>query len=593
MKLFANRTVSVTPFLIATFGSVLAIAIIIEVRIALITAEGNTSELLRDKAEVTLSGIESRVHAILKPVAAQGLAITRMARADDNVGDDSTQAFAYGTLSASPQVQSMTIIVVDGATFEYSRSSDGIQSSEHPYTQRDKQILALAQRRGYAFWDEPRNVNGEVVIEHVSPAIAPSGQLLGVLVQRVAASTISRSLVRVVESEQRETPFVLVGPTEVLAHPLLIAGNLNVPESDNRMPKLADIGDAILESIWSANELPVLTLKPTKGVDIKGRRFGGKPYLFIFRTIDDYGSTPWTVGAYLDGDSTEKQVERIAFTVISGAILLIVSVFVAFLIGRRAAAPAVRLAAAAELVRQGRLDEIERLPATRLREFNHASQSFNQMVEGIKERDVIRDLFGKFVPERVATAMLRSPDGMLPQSTEATILFVDIASFTPLAERVGPQDLVSILNEYFSALVDVIESHDGIVTQFQGDAILAVFNVPQLVPEHAAQAVSAARKIQQTVANNTFKGERMSCRIGIATGPIIAGNVGALGRLNYTVHGDAVNLAARLEQLCKTHGTHLLIAGSTVSCITDLDFEPVAYITARGQSNSIMTYTIN
>ena len=84
-----------------------------------------------------------------------------------------------------------------------------------------------------------------------------------------------------------------------------------------------------------------------KGVEIKGRRFGGKPYLFVFRTIDNYGSTPWTVGAYLDGHSTEKQVGRIAFTVISGAIVLIVSVFVAFLIGRRAAAPAVRLAAAA------------------------------------------------------------------------------------------------------------------------------------------------------------------------------------------------------------------------------------------------------
>ena len=80
-------------------------------------------------------------------------------------------------------------------------------------------------------------------------------------------------------------------------------------------------------------------------MEIKGRRFGGKPYLFIFRTIDDYGVL-LTVGAYLDGHSTEKQVERIAFTVISGAIVLVVSVFVAFLIGRRAAAPAVRLAAA-------------------------------------------------------------------------------------------------------------------------------------------------------------------------------------------------------------------------------------------------------
>ena len=226
-------------------------------------------------------------------------------------------------------------------------------------------------------------------------------------------------------------------------------------------------------------------------------------------------------------------------------------------------------------------------------ELGAVAAGFNRMMTSASERAFVRETLGRFVPESVAAAVLRDRGVVRPTLREATILYTDMVGFTARCETLEPTEIVEMLNEYFSIIAKPVRDHGGVVTQFQGDAILAVFNVPQPVPEHAARAVSAARKIQQTVANNTFKGERMSCRIGIATGPIIAGNVGALGRLNYTVHGDAVNLAARLEQLCKTQGTNLLIAGSTVSCITDVDFEPVAYITARGQSNSVMTYTIN
>ena len=169
---------------------------------------------------------------------------------------------------------------------------------------------------------------------------------------------------------------------------------------------------------------------------------------------------------------------------------------------------------------------------------------------------------------------------------------MDVAGFTALAEKVGPVAIVNILNAYFAELVTIVEAHDGVVTQFQGDAILAVFNVPRPVPEHALRAVDAARAIQILVSGRTFVGHSLQCRIGIATGDVLAGNVGAPGRMNYTVHGDAVNLAARLEQLNKEHGTDILVAESTVSKIGEPGFRHIGSIDVRGRTARITVYTL-
>ena len=138
----------------------------------------------------------------------------------------------------------------------------------------------------------------------------------------------------------------------------------------------------------------------------------------------------------------------------------------------------------------------------------------------------------------------------------------------------------------------IIGAHNGIVTQFQGDGVLATFNVPVEDPNHAANAFRAAEEILACAACREYAGERVQVRIGINTGPIVAGNVGGGGRQSYTVHGDAVNLAARLEALCKTQGTPLLLSAATAKALPGAELIAVGSISVRGLSEPVAVYSM-
>ena len=178
-----------------------------------------------------------------------------------------------------------------------------------------------------------------------------------------------------------------------------------------------------------------------------------------------------------------------------------------------------------------------------------------------------RAVFGRYVPEGVAESILAGKGSVAPMQTTATILCSDIEGFTGLVERTPPVLVMDMLNAYFAAVIEPIRAHGGIVNQFMGDAMLVTFNVPVGDPGHGDQAVGAARSIQEVLAERRFAGARLRTRIGINSGPVVAGVVGAENRLHYTVLGDTVNVAARLEQLNKAHGTDILISGATVEIL--------------------------
>ncbi len=225
-------------------------------------------------------------------------------------------------------------------------------------------------------------------------------------------------------------------------------------------------------------------------------------------------------------------------------------------------------------------------------ETGHMADGFNRMVQGLRERTLIRETFGRYVPERVAAAIVSSEGKLAPTSATATILFVDIADFTQIAEHATPDQVVEILNEYFSAVVEPIEKNNGVITQFQGDALLAMFNLPMPDPDHAGAALRAGVSIHRICSQRRFAGVVLKARIGIATGRVTAGNVGSDKRLTYTVHGDAVNLAARLEQLNKQLGTHLLVDEETVRRLDEsASLEFVDEVKVRGRDSTVRVYT--
>ena len=181
--------------------------------------------------------------------------------------------------------------------------------------------------------------------------------------------------------------------------------------------------------------------------------------------------------------------------------------------------------------------------------------------------DVSNQDLARFVPAEVASLTKTTDEGVqlgFGEPREATILFLDIEGFTTLSERLDPQQLVSTLNRFYAAVAEPLTRHDGVIVQFQGDAILATFNAPRLNPDHAANAVRAALEIQALLKTRTFgDGLALRARIGINTGVVIHGLIGTPDRLGYTVIGDEVNIASRLEALNKDYGSSIIVSGET------------------------------
>ena len=239
-----------------------------------------------------------------------------------------------------------------------------------------------------------------------------------------------------------------------------------------------------------------------------------------------------------------------------------------------------------------------RLPVTSDDEVGRATAGFNQMAEGLAEREYLRDTFGKYVSESVAAAILGNTErsGRVEHNTGvATLMFTDIEGFTSLSEGVTPTDLASILNTYLGTVVPAIERHGGVVNNFIGDGLFASFNLPLPLPDHAGAAMRAAIDIERALAHARFAGGvQVRTRIGLNTGPVIGLSIGTDRRLDYTLLGDAVNVASRVEQLNKRFGTLILATESTVRAAHGaFPAKRLGETGVRGHEGDVVVYQID
>jgi adenylate cyclase len=225
-------------------------------------------------------------------------------------------------------------------------------------------------------------------------------------------------------------------------------------------------------------------------------------------------------------------------------------------------------------------------------------RNLNLLTYAVREGMANEDL-ARFVPAEVASLTKTSDEGVhlgFGEPREATILFLDIEGFTTLSERLEPQRLVHTLNRFYAAVAKPLTRHDGVIVQFQGDAVLATFNAPRLNPDHAANAIRAALEIQALLKTTTFGegGLRLRARIGINTGIVIHGLIGTPDRLGYTVIGDEVNIAARLEALNKDYHCSIIISGETMSRTQPDAFKCVLLdeTMVRGRTKSTQIYKV-
>jgi class 3 adenylate cyclase len=216
-----------------------------------------------------------------------------------------------------------------------------------------------------------------------------------------------------------------------------------------------------------------------------------------------------------------------------------------------------------------------------------------RQVEAERERTVIAETFGQYVPEAVAKQLIADAGSLAPQEREATVLITDIEGFTTTAEAMAPPELLAMLDEYFDVLGQIIVAQGGVVNQFHGDSLIATFNVPAANDDHAAAAIRAGLAIDQAVRTTKFRGQTLKTRIGLNTGSVVSGSVGSRGRRSYTVYGDAVNEAARIEAMNKEFGTTLLVSGTTAASAGDhFRYEPLGSMTMRGKSEATALFGV-
>jgi len=219
------------------------------------------------------------------------------------------------------------------------------------------------------------------------------------------------------------------------------------------------------------------------------------------------------------------------------------------------------------------------------------------LVESIIETTIADDL-SHFVPRPVADSLAIAPEE--PQSgharlTVATIMFIDIEGFTTLSEHLEPDEVIATLNRFFGIVETEIERYNGIINQFQGDAVLVSFESGTSDHTPAECAVLSALNIQTRLKDSTFiNNVRLKCRVGINTGHVVNGYIGSSSRLIYTVHSDAVNIAARLEQQNKVFGTYILVTEATKKeCRPKLaHFDMKGLIALKGRSRCVQVYSV-
>jgi len=216
----------------------------------------------------------------------------------------------------------------------------------------------------------------------------------------------------------------------------------------------------------------------------------------------------------------------------------------------------------------GKGDLEQKVEMKRKDELGELGNTFNEMIKGLKDRDFIKDTFGRYVSKQVAEAILNGRLELGGERKRATVLISDIRNFTAISEKFPPEEVVDFLNEYFSEMVSVVTKYEGTLDKFIGDALLAVFGAPITHPDDAKRAVFAALEMQEKLKEfnkKRVKKGKNEIRIGVAvhTGNLVAGNIGSEVRMEYTVIGDTVNLTSRLEPLNKQFGTQILISEST------------------------------
>jgi class 3 adenylate cyclase len=587
----------VTLLILLAVGSVLWVT--------LTSATRNTFELLGERASATLDVLEAKVDGQLVSVTV-GVEDFAKQFADGrlNITDRRSNVFHSfaGFLSAHPQVTAMLYVGVDQNSIVVTRSEGfPIEVPSTPGSQeRRKFALESTAQSGKPLWAPPIWVSdvGQPVVTYIAP-VKRGDELLGVVIAPVVLTRVSEFLLDL-ETEGNLSAFIVHNHDRVLAHPRMKEGDFVTTSSiaENPLPRIEDVPEPAFKLLAGGGEEATQIL--TYVANVTDAHLDDDTVI-ITRDTNKFGPSVWTLGVTLQRAIVGQEVQRLLNTAFVGMGILVFAVLLGFVFARHLNQQIGRLVtAAAALTRLG-VATAPNVPDSRITELSEAARAFNRMIAALR-------LFEVYVPKQVVLRMMQG--GKAVDATEErvlTIMFTDIRGFSTIAEHMDGGEIAGFLNEHFDMLAGPIEAEGGTVDKYIGDAIMAFWGAPERMPDHAARALRAAADIQRLVqADNKRRldtGEpKLAIRIGIHTGAVVVGNIGSQNQINYTIVGDPMNIASRIDSLAKELATDedciVLVSGdacehANIQADASFDLSPLGEREIRGREGTVKIFRLD
>ena len=586
------------------FSVVLALIVLVSVGtillISTVTARVGLVQDLAEDFDFVIATIDDRVSDHLSSVEAQ-LAFLDDLIADDPtiLDDDQRLALTLRTsIAAAPQVTAIALVRPDTSSVRFESGEGRVFTDDLTERADVRRTLGDAERRGPQGapmgWSEPLfspNIGRTIIVRR--EAIWIDGAFVGLLLAGVDLFALSRYAADV-SSTIGQTIFILHGRDRIIAHPGLIEGKVDL-SLDRPLASIDEMGDPRLESMWREDRRPVISQARMQRSEGHYFRADGEWQVFVYAETDAYGSTPWLIGFHFDTSTEGTEVRRFWVVLAIGLCLLVVFTGLGVWFGRRLSRPFQVLTDNASALQRLDFDTLKPMGGSRIVELDRTASAFDAMVRGLR-------VFERYVPRRVVERIIgEGKSGIEPDERAVTVLFIDIAGFSQIAESMSPQQTAALLNDHFQRIGAAIEAQAGTIDKYVGDGLLAFWGAPDRQDDHACRACRAALAIRDSIeAENRSRSAESSisirARIGIHTGSAIVGDIGASSRINYTVIGDAVNIASRVESEGRHHmrgDVTILITEDTLEAARpDFSTETIGPTQLRGRSQPIVLHLL-
>ncbi|MBP6819072.1 MAG: adenylate/guanylate cyclase domain-containing protein [Ferrovibrio sp.] len=584
--------------------------------IAMLSGRANTVELLRDRNQRIIERSMERIRGKLEPVRQHleglrdriehgGLSIDDPKRVGDYLTamlDGVPQLDAVGVvkkdLSATraARIKGRVYVLQDSllgvpGTAERMRSGEQIVDALRAKGETTKLLLW-----GDLIWEQELR---QALVNLRAPLLV-NNEFVGGMAALVSLGSLSKALKDDAEGHNwldgEGQSFILYDDNYVLAHASLVTDEYYL-SYEKPLPFLEEVHDPVLHRIWSGRKDSLLARSMMRDQDAHLVEAEGRTWIFLYQKLEGYGERPWLVGRYFPFDEIENEVKRLQFAGAIGGVTLILSLLIAWRLGRIIGQPVRELAAAAHRLQALDFDG-PLLQRQRLRELDEAAQAVNAATSAL-------NWFGHYVPRRLVSRLMREGEDAvnLSKQREVTVMFTDIVGFTSLAEHLTAPEVAELLNHHFALLAGHIEADGGVIDKFIGDSVMAVWGAIKRDENHAKNACRAVLNAAAALAeDNRLRRAAglpaLRIRVGLHSGPVVVGNIGAPGRINYTVVGDTVNIAQRLEQLGREHmaatdDVVVLASHATVE-LAELDSLPpeIGSIAVKGRAAEVEIYRL-